>query len=271
MSQHVVHRGGVRLGYERRGSGPAVVLIPGLGMPGRMWLTLPGGLVKTGFTVVIPDNRGAGRSDVPWPPYRMRDLADDVASVMRSAGETPALVVGISLGGMIAQVLALRHPDAVSGLVLAATTPGLPLARPAHLGFLALMVRLHLGDQRALEPLRLRIVHPRSLERNPHLLDPWDAVARREPTSLTGLLGQLSAAAMHRTGLSLARIRCPTEVIAGEDDLIIPPVNSRILARRIAGATLTLLPGAGHAFPLEVPAALPDAIRRVHQRVVGQG
>jgi len=267
LSQHFVTRGKVKIAYDRRGDGPPVVLVQGLGMNGGMWLALAGGLVKSGFKVVVPDNRGTGASDAPRPPYRMRELADDLAAVLEDSGVGPALVVGISLGGMIAQHLALRHPAQVGGMVLAATTCGPPVGNLPRVGFIPLMLRSLLGDRRALRPLRLWLVHERSLERNPEIFAAWDREARRQPTPWSGLMGQLAAAAGHSTGFQLGRIRCPVEVIAGSDDRIIPPESARILARRIPGAHLTVVPDAGHAFPLEAPRALPEAIGRVQARI----
>jgi len=267
MSQHFVRRGRARLAYELLGEGPPVALVQGLGLPGRMWLGLSGGLVKSGHSVIVPDNRGTGSSDAPLPPYRMRTLADDLAAVIEDAARGPALVVGISLGGMIAQHLTLRHPRLVGGLVLAATTCGPPFGTLPNLGFVPRMIRSLAGDRRALEELRGLLVNPQVLARNPRLFDEWDRQLSRQAWRWSGFVGQLGAAALHSTGLSLGRIRCPVEVIAGDADRIVPPLNSRILARRISGAALTLVPGAGHAFPLEDPRALPAAIRRVAARI----
>jgi pimeloyl-ACP methyl ester carboxylesterase len=267
MSQRFIQRGRVRIAYELLGDGPLVALVQGLGLPGRMWLGLSGGLVKSGHSVIVPDNRGTGSSDAPLPPYRMGTLADDLAAVLEDAARGPALVVGISLGGMIAQHLALRHPRRVSGLVLAATTCGPPVGTLPNLRLLPPMVRSLAGDARALGELRRLLVNPQTLARTPRLFDEWDRQMSRQAWRWSGFAGQLAAAALHSTGLSLGRVRCPVEVIAGDADRIVPPVNSRILARRIPAAALTLVPGAGHAFPLEAPAALPAAIRRVAARI----
>jgi pimeloyl-ACP methyl ester carboxylesterase len=228
-----------------------------------MWLGTPGGLIKSGCCVITPDNRGTGLSDAPLPPYTMATLADDLAEVVRHAACGPALVVGISLGGMISQHLALRNPDLVRGLVLAATSCGIPHGAPPGPSFLVPMLRSFTGDQRAIRRVRQLLVHPDSLVRNPRLFQAWDHEMQRAPVRWQGIAGQLSAAALHSTGFCLGRIRVPTVVIAGRDDRIIPPHNSEILAQRIPGSELVLLEGAGHAFPLERPDALPRAIRAV--------
>jgi 3-oxoadipate enol-lactonase len=267
MSEQTLHRGRVRLVYEIAGEGPAVMLVQGLGLSGRMWLALAGGLVRTGHRVVVPDNRGTGRSDAPLPPYRMGELADDLAAVLEHARVGPTLVVGISLGGMVVQHLALRHPRLVAGLVLAATSCGPPFGTLPRLDAVPTMLRAWAHDARAIDAIHAQLVHPATLQRRPDLFAAWDRQAGAERTRWSGILGQLGAAALHSTGFALPRIHCPVEVITGDSDRIVRPLNSRIIAGRIPGAVLTVVPRAGHAFPLEEPSVLPLAIRRVRDRV----
>lgn len=268
MSIHITHRAGIQLAYERRGEGPLIVLVQGLGLPGRMWLELPVRLVDDGHLVVTPDARGTGLSDTPNPPYTMKVLADDLAAVIRDVDQGPALLVGISLGGMVIQRVALDHPELVSGLVLAATTCGLPHAKVPSPRFISLVAASAvLPIDPIIQAIRRMMVHPTSLERNPRLFHRWDEVQRSQPMPWQGIVGHMTAAATHSTGSSLGRIRCPTEVLAGADDQVFSIRNSQMIARRIQGARLTLLPGAGHAFPLEQPDALPKAIARVRQRI----
>lgn len=272
MERVRIERGGVTLSYGRRGEGPPIVLVHGLGLSGDLWLRLPDRLAASGFTVLTPDNRGTGRSDAPRPPYRMADLADDVAAVMADADVGPAVVVGISLGGMIAQHLALRHPERVAGLVLAATTPGVPFGRlPGPRAIASLLASVSLPSR--VSRIHRLLVHPVNHGRARALLAPIEAEIAAVPAERrrNGFLGQFAAAALHSVGHRIGRIRVPTEVIVGEVDPIIPPRNARILARRIPGAQLTVVPQTGHVFPLEDPAAYEAAIRRVAVRAFGAG
>jgi len=248
------------------GTGPAVVLLQGLGLSSRFWFDHPARLAAAvpPCRVILVDNRGVGRSDRPWGPYRMGQLADDVAAVLREAGFERAFVVGVSLGGMIAQHVALRHPDRVAGLGLLATTPGLPsgtLPDPATLWSLVRLPFTH--DPRALARVLLSAKHrPRARE----LLARWPAAMRREPVAPRVFFAQLAAAAGHSTGSRLATLRCPTVVVAGADDVVIPPANSRFLARRIPGAELEILPDVGHALPVVDDQVVVRTVRRLRER-----
>lgn len=113
--------GGVRLAYEDYGSGDVVVLLGGSAMPGAAWqLSIAPALVEAGFRVVAPDARGVGRSDVPPPPYTLADLTSDVAGLIEALNLQPCRVIGLSLGGFVAENLVWRRPDLVRAAVLVA-------------------------------------------------------------------------------------------------------------------------------------------------------
>jgi 3-oxoadipate enol-lactonase len=262
-----LQRDGVKLAYDLRGSGPLVALAHGLGLPGRMWLELPEGLEARGFSVVTPDARGTGGSDVPPPPYHMHQLADDLAAVIRAADRGPAIVAGVSMGGMVSQHLALRHPELVVGLVLGATTCGLPHGQPPNLRFAIRVVHSLVDRARALPHLRRMMLAPGRFDADPALFDEWDRVQEGMVMPWQGVIGHLTAAARHSTGFSLSRISCPTVSVAGAGDQILPAENARIIARRVPGAELVILPDAGHAFPLERPEAVPRAVQRISRRI----
>lgn len=265
---HYTERAGVRLAYDLRGeAGPLITLVQGLGLPGAMWLDVPEALEARGYTVLTPDLRGTGGSDVPLPPYSLSAMAADLAHVIEEARRGPALVVAVSMGGMVAQRLALDHPQHVSGLVLAATTCGLPHGKLPSPRFPLLVLGSILAPDAALPHLRRMMLAPGRFDRDPAVFDAWDRAQQALELPGVGIIGHITAATAHSTGFELHRLRCPTVAVAGEGDQIIPADNARILARLIPGAELLILPDAGHAFPLEDPEALPRCISMVQRRL----
>lgn len=250
----VTTKDGTRIHYETFGaSGPWVVLIQGLGLSSRFWFDLPERLVNDSPTcrVVILDNRGVGRTDRPGGVYKMADMADDVAAVLDDVGADRAYVVGISMGGMIAQHVALRHPKRVEGLVLLATMPGFPHARLPSPRTLATLLSIPLTARRSAGVALSRILLPKKHQhRARELMWRWPAALAAEPTHPRAFFAQLGAVLRHSTGFRLHGIRCPTVVVTGEDDILVPPKNSHFLAKKIPRATLEVLPDVAHGVPL---------------------
>ena len=260
----VVGHGGARIHYEVLGdSGPWIVLLQGLGLSSRFWFEVPERLVSGPHRVIVLDNRGTGRSDRPGGIYRMAHMADDVVSVMDAAGADKAVVVGISMGGMIAQHVALRHAVRVSGLVLLATSPGLPHMRLPGVRTLATLLSLPLRRDRGgpgLARLLLPVAHlPRARE----LLSKWPAALAEAPVAARSFFAQLAAVALHTTGFRLREVRCPTVVVTGSEDLLVHPANSSVIAARIPGAFLEVLPNVGHGIPLLDEDVVMRAIQRL--------
>ena len=118
---------GTKIYWDEQGAGPPILLIMGLGYPSLMWYrTRP--VLANSYRTIALDNRGVGHSDVPRGPYSMAVMADDAAAVLDAAGVSRAHVYGVSMGGMIAQELALRYPLRVQSLVLGGTAAGGPTA-----------------------------------------------------------------------------------------------------------------------------------------------
>jgi pimeloyl-ACP methyl ester carboxylesterase len=264
-----------RIHYEVReslaGAGaPAVVLIQGLGLSSRFWFDLPDRLTQD-WRVVLLDNRGAGRSDKPRGPYRMATMADDVAAVLDAAQIERACVVGISLGGMIAQHVALRHPARVAGLVLLATTAGFPHARLPRMKSLATLIGLPIA-RRIRPPAQVGravarlLLSERDVPRARELLSAWPAALRADPMTPSTYFAQLAAVLGHAAGFRLRRLGCPTVVVTGDDDVLIPPHNSRLLARLVPDAHLEVVAGCGHAIPASDPDCIARALARLMRR-----
>jgi pimeloyl-ACP methyl ester carboxylesterase len=243
----LVQRGAHAIHYQALGdpASPPLLLIMGLAVSSRAWDRLPE-LMAPRFHVLVFDNRGTGRSSRHGFRYRMRDLADDAAAVIEASGAPSAHVFGISMGGMIAQELALRHPERVRSLALGCTFACWRKARaPAWRTKLDLLL-LNLGRTAVVPRL---LVSPEWHAKHPSSALDW--IRRAERTTLRAALAQLIAVGRHNTLGRLAQIRAPTLVLTGDADRLIPPQNSEVLAAAIPGARLVTLPGAGHAFPLE--------------------
>jgi pimeloyl-ACP methyl ester carboxylesterase len=245
----ITDRAGHRIHYEIYGSpeAPPVLLIMGLGLSSRAWDRLPE-LLAAHFRVLVFDNRGTGRSGHAGWAFHMRDLADDAAAVLDAAGAKTAHVFGISMGGMIAQELVLRHPDRVRSLVLGATFAGWLRSRKPGLRTMLDLLLLNCGFVDADRLARL-MVSAEWHGRNPGGALEW--IRRAERTALRFALAQMAAIARHSTATRLAQIRTKTLILTGDGDRLVPAANSLLLAKLIPGARLLVLPGAGHAFPLE--------------------
>jgi pimeloyl-ACP methyl ester carboxylesterase len=259
-----------RIYYETFGSeGPVVVMIMGIGVSGRFWLTVPKNVAndsKTPRRVIVIDNRGTGHSDKPFTPWTMAHMADDVVTVLDAVRVQKADVVGISMGGMIAQHVVLRHPDRVSGLVLMCTFPGLPLGRLPSPRAVYTLVKGFAGGMKGSEFQRL--VYPDSqMERVKELIKQgiWREAVKNESFDLRTVLYQLLAISTHYAGHRLHKVTCPTVVVTGAEDQLIPPENSRRMAKRIKGAVLTELANVGHDMITLAPEAAVEALHKLDE------
>jgi len=237
---------GFRMKYEDRGDGFPLLLINGLGGDHTEWLLqLPE--FSRHFRVIVFDNRGSGDSGSPPGPYSTAQMADDAAALLSVLGISRTHVLGFSMGGMIAQEVALLHPDRVERLVLACTSPGGEGSDRPAFETVAPIAGFPGGDPegefRRLIPY---LYSDRYIREHPGEIDA--AVRRRlaRPVSIPGHASQVAAAMGHTAWDRLAGIRAPTLVIAGTGDRLVPPVNSRRIAERIPGAKLVFLDGAPH-------------------------
>jgi pimeloyl-ACP methyl ester carboxylesterase len=260
--------GALRVYYESIGRGPAVLLILGQGMPlEAAWRTAE--RLSSSFRVLTFDNRDVGRSDrTPWP-YFVTQMAWDAVAVLDAANERRAHVYGVSLGGMVAQEIALGYPDRVGALILGATTPGGPLAVPQDPQALTFFARAGAMGREEAEWAAVPYSYG-ARTRASHGDRIAEDITRRlsHAPSDVGLLPgtfaylhQVTAAAAHITLNRLAQIAAPTLVVHGAQDRIQSPENARILANSIPGAELTLWPEAGHLYVTDEPEADRDIAR----------
>ena len=249
---------GPRIYYELRGAAeaPPLVMIRGLGRGLVHWGPAAAELEQS-FRLVLLDNRGIGRSEPGRIPFGVRAMADDVARVLDAAGIARAHVFGMSLGGMIAQRFAIDHRPRVDRLVLGCTTPGGPEAARPRLTTFTKLASARLASPDAAIHAEARLLLSDAFRRaRPDVVASWVRIAEDDPVPKRVLLQQLSAALRHRADRDLHRITAPTLIVSADHDELVPPANSRLLARRIRGAEIAWLPGARHDFATERPREL---------------
>jgi pimeloyl-ACP methyl ester carboxylesterase len=242
---------GVRLAYDLQGSGEPLLLIQGLGYGRHGWGPAPG-LFAARFQVAVYDSRGFGDSDVPPGPYTTPQLARDALAVLDAAEIESANVIGISLGGMVAQELVLARPERVGKLVLCSTTPGGPDAYPMPEQTVALMAGApHLDP---LEALRLFVVNALAQDPREELVDEIVAYRAAHPPDPAGWYALAGAGATHDAAARLGEIRVPTLVVHGTADNVVDARNAQLLAAAIPESRLVEFAGVGHLLPWERPA-----------------
>jgi len=250
--------GDARIAYEVRGrrwrDRPALVLVQGLGFDRTGWSPVLSGLRRS-FQLVLVDNRGSGRSDPPADSLTVRDMARDVVAVMDAAALDSAHVLGVSLGGMVVQELAVDFPERVDRLVLCCTTPGWPFAYPMPGPSARLMsASARLAPDVALRRHVENALSPRTVVERPALVERIVAHERVRPTEAGAWAAQAAAGARYAGQLRQTRIHAPTLILQGDADTVVDPRNARLLAERIPDAQVVLLPGLGHLFFWEDPA-----------------
>ena len=254
--------GDITLHYQVRGHGEPLLLIMGYRGSSFMWGEAFLSLLAQHFQVVVFDNRGTGLSAKPDTAYTMATMADDTADLLAHLGLSRVNVFGVSMGGMIAQELALRHPRRVKRLVLGCTSCGGPLAIGPPAEVLArLIVPPDLPREEAVRQQWSIMFSPEFLAQRPDLLNDLTARALAHPTPLHTTLRQLVAVLRFNTYGRLGQITAPTLVVTGAADLVIHPANSSMLVERIPGACLHTLPRAGHGFFWELPEAVETFLR----------
>ena len=247
---------GVPLHHERSGSGEPLLLITGFTISAAVFEPVLD-LYARALRVITYDNRGSGRSGAPLRPTSMAELAADAAGLLRELGVESAHVCGLSMGGMIAQELAIRFPERVRGLVLGGTTPGGPrAARPTLRELGALGARRPAGGATASARGWASGCSPRrSGASSPSGCASCCATSAATAPTPQGVWAHWWASVYHDTTSRLRCIQAPTLVMHGEQDAMAPISNARLLAERIPDAELCIVPGAGHAYMLERPEA----------------
>lgn len=236
--------GDINMYYEVHGEGEPLVMICGASASvDTMYAFIP--VYSPEYKLVIFDNRGAGQSDAPDIPYTTAMMADDLAGLLDMIDIESAHIMGISMGGMIAQEFALRHPERVKSLILACTYCGGPGSSIITDPEMAQRMADLPPKEGSIEIIRLCITQ-KFIDENPGLLEQIVEQMMKHPISPHGQMRQSEAAMSHNTYERLPEIKTPTLIIHGEDDRIIPVDNTNIMTSRMPGAELVIFPDTGH-------------------------
>jgi pimeloyl-ACP methyl ester carboxylesterase len=247
---------GIDLAYEQAGTGPDVVLIPGLGGSRHFWYAQLRALSPVARVTAV-DPRGHGDSARPPGPYRMRLWADDTAGLMRHLGIGPAVVVGSSMSAMVGVEMAAAFPDAVSGLVLVG---GFPKLGPA--GRERMEARAATAEREGMAAL-VDMVASTALAAVTHQTQPAlvglfrAALLRNDPNCYAAAARAITEADVT---LLLPQVRCPTLVLLGDGEQVAALPAAQALHQGITGSRLQVIPNAGHLPFLEQPAAFNSAL-----------
>jgi pimeloyl-ACP methyl ester carboxylesterase len=256
-----VDAAGTELYYERTGEGEPMLLIQGMSATHLAWGAPFRSGVESSFDTIVFDNRGMGRSGRAELPFGIADMAADAAGLLDALGIETAHVVGISMGGTIAQELALTHPERIRTLTLGATFCGGPegsLMAPEDLQMLGAAYASGEPEQvfRAMWEINISPAH-RADDSN---FDAFREMGSTLPAPRPVVMQQMRACAEHDTSTRLGGIDLPTLVVHGTADRLIKVENGKLIARLIP-APIELLEDVGHMFWWEQPERSAELIR----------
>ncbi|MCW2994908.1 MAG: alpha/beta fold hydrolase [Conexibacter sp.] len=254
--------GGRRLFHQRAGAGEPLLLIQGMSGTHLSWGEPFAADLAHDFDTVAYDHRGIGRSDPVSDPFSIAELAQDAVGVLDALGWESAHVLGISMGGMIAQELALNHPERIRTLTLGCTYcggPGSALAPQSTLE--RLTAGMMSGDRELAIRTGFEVNVSAAFAAQEGNYDAFRTMAKALPAPIPVIMLQMQAIAGHDTSARLPSLDLPTLVIHGDEDIMLPVQNGRLIASLIPGSRLEVLPGVGHVFWWEQPARSAELIR----------
>ncbi len=252
--------GNLDLWVDQVGHGPDVLFIAGLADEGSCWAEQAAELSDS-YRVTTFDNRAVGRSSTPDGEYSIAQFAEDAAALMKVLGIPRAHVVGSSMGGAIAQELALRYPDLVSTLVLHGTWCVSDRHFQEEVRGWQMLARAAPTPHDFFVAVNVWFLAPRIYDEG--TIDDWaaDAVANPHAQSVDAFCRSAEALLTHDTRDRLHRIECPTLVTVGSLDICTPPRCAEQIADHIQGAELYVFEGAGHMPYVEDPHAFTAVVR----------
>jgi pimeloyl-ACP methyl ester carboxylesterase len=260
----LVQVGDVQLDVERSGSGAPLLLIMGMSGTALHWGEPFLSDLRADFDVIAYDHRGVGASSPLTGQVTIPQMAQDAAGLLAALGIDSAHVMGISMGGMIAQELALARPEALLTLTLGCTYcggEGSSLASPEVV--MKLTEAIMSGDRERAVRAGWETNVSESFAADPAAWGRFSEIAARRAVAVPVVMAQAQAIASHDTSARLPSLRMPTLVIHGSDDQMLPVANGRMIASLIPGSRLELLEGVGHLFFWEEPARSAELVREL--------
>lgn len=244
-----VRSGDADINYTVQGDGTPVLLIMGLAADQSMWLMQVPALLGAGYKVITFDNRGVGGSSSPPGAYTMEQMAADGLAVLDAAQADRAHVIGVSMGGAIAQHLALKAPERVRSLMLVSTWATMN-EWTRRLEALGREILDKLGREALIKSSMLFLFTPKTVIDNPKLVEQIEQMAIGMQGSADSFVNQSAGVVLHETLDRCGEISAPTFVLVGRRDILVPPELSEQIANAIPGSTFKMIDG-GHAFTFE--------------------
>jgi pimeloyl-ACP methyl ester carboxylesterase len=254
--------GEIELDYERSGSGPPLLMIMGMSGSAMHWGEPFLGPLRREFEVIAYDHRGVGASSDLNGPITIAQLAEDAAGLIGGLGIESAHVLGISMGGMVAQELALACPERVRTLTLGCTYcggEGSSLTAPQvaqRLGEAMLS-----GDRERALRTAFEANVSEAMASDEQAWERFLAISERRAVAVPVIMAQMQACVAHDTSARLPDLRAPTLVVHGEKDQMLGVENGRLIASLIPGARLEIFEGVGHLFFWERPERSAELVR----------
>lgn len=252
--------GDINIYYEVHGEGEPLVLIAGLGLDLTGWMFQTPEFSKK-YRVIVFDNRGVGRTDAPDTPYSIKMMADDTAGLLDALDIEKAHILGLSMGGFIAQELALKHPQRVKSLILATTGAIEPSLAKHVVDTWVRMFREGVSPETLIRDFVSWVFTDKFFENPEQVQMVIDAMlANPYPQPAYAFARQAAADMEHNTRDRIDQITAPTLVLVGKEDIICPVKLSEELATGIPNAELIVLEGGGHGFSIEIPDKFNQAV-----------
>ncbi|MDE3041547.1 MAG: alpha/beta fold hydrolase [Nitrospirota bacterium] len=249
---------GITIAYSDQGTGLPIVFLHAFPLNRTMWATQENAL-SSQFRIITLDLRGHGESDAPLWRYTLDQAADDVCALLDHLAIQRALFVGLSMGGYILLAFYRKYAARMNGLILADTRAQADTAEGKDGRFQMAQIAYKKGPSAIADIMITKLLSPATVQARPEIVQKVRAMI--EGNQISGIAGDLMAMAERPDSIPLlAQITCPTQIIVGELDQATPPSDAELMAEKIPGARITIIPNAAHLANLEQPEAFNQIV-----------